>query len=1079
MTDPKSTKIFRDYCSEVKKIHASGIATEHSYRLALQELVENLAGGDVHVINEPARVSCGAPDFIIEENGIPIGHIECKNIGTNLDRTENEEQLERYRGSLPNLILTDYLEFRWYVVGEPNMSARLANVDGKKGIVIDKAGAAWVGTLLNSFLEVDLPSIRSPRELAERMAAKALLLRDCIRLILEQEGQLGPFHELLNSYRAVLISDLSPERFADLQAQTATYGMFAARCLHSGGGLFTRQSAVFAETTPFLRNVLGHIAGPEADSRIAWIMDDLALLLNRAEMTTILSGFGRRAGREDPVWYFYENFLANYDRELRERRGVYYTPEPVVSYIVRSADCLLRDRFRLSDGLSDKSKVAVKGSETEEENEVHKVLILDPACGTGTFLREVISVIRSAIKEKGMPGAWSTYVDEHLLDRLFGFELLMAPYTICHLKLALEIGGGNSGFKIRKGKRLNVFLTNALEKAHQQTDSPLFAREIALEATGADAVKSEKPVMVILGNPPYSGHSANKGEWIKGLLRGRDGELGTDNYFEVDRNGLGESNPKWLNDDYVKFIRFAQWRIARTGEGILGYVTNHSYLDNPTFRGMRQSLMRTFDEIYLLDLHGNAKKREKTPDGRKDENVFDIQQGVAIGLFVKHKHGNADKTRVFHAHLWGRRDTDLDIGKYDWLAVNDIETTEWTELAPKSPYYFFVPRNYKLDQEYEKGKKLTDIFPVSSVGIATARDELAVQFTFKDMREVALNFPKLSVEEARSFYNLRKDTRDWKVSLAQQDLRAHPDPETYITQVLYRPFDTRYTYYTGKSRGFICMPRPDVMHHMRAGPNMALCVGRAGQVVGPDLWDIAFVSEYPSDLNLFRRGGNCLFPLYLYTKEERGKLIEMHQSNISPDIINEFASDVGLGFVSLGTGDLTTTFGPEDIFHYVYALLYSLEYRTRYADSLKYDFPRIPFTSNRLLFTELVKLGQSLALFHMMKAKADNIISFPYSSDDRFISVEDVRYIPPDDGEKGRVWINDKQYFEGVEQNIWDFSIGGYRPAEKWLEKRKGRMLSFEDVEYYGRICSVLKKTLGVMTEIDKTIDTHGGWPLA
>ena len=329
MTEAKSTKALRDYYSEVKRIHATGIATEHSYRPALQELIENLTGGNVRVINEPARVDCGAPDFIIEENGIPIGHIECKNIGTNLDRTENEEQLERYRGSLPNLILTDYLEFRWYVVGELNTSARLANVDGRKGAVVDKVGATWVSTLFNSFLKVDLPSIGSPRELAERMAAKALLLRDCIKRILEQEGQSGSFYELLNSYRTVLISDLSPERFADLQSQTATYGMFAARCLHSGKEPFTRQSAVFAETTPFLRDVLGRVAGPKADSRIAWIIDDLALLLNRAEMTAILSNFGRRAGREDPVWYFYESFLANYDRGLREKRGVYTTDSGV------------------------------------------------------------------------------------------------------------------------------------------------------------------------------------------------------------------------------------------------------------------------------------------------------------------------------------------------------------------------------------------------------------------------------------------------------------------------------------------------------------------------------------------------------------------------------------------------------------------------------------------------------------------------------------------------------------------------------------------------------------------------------
>ena len=819
------------------------------------------------MINEPKRVNCGAPDFIIETaNGIPIGHIECKNVGTNLDQIENDEQLKRYRGGLPNLILTDYLEFRWYVVGELNTSVRLASVDSKKGIVIDKARATWAAALLDSFLKAELPSISSPPELAERMAAKTLLLRDCIRRILHQEGQSGPFHELLSSYRAVLISDLSPERFADLQAQTATYGMFAARCLHNGKEPFTRQSAVFKETTPFLRNVLGRIAGPEADSKIAWIMDDLALLLNRAEMETILCGFGKRTGREDPVWYFYENFLANYDPELRERRGVYYTPEPVVSYIVRSVDHLLRERFKLPDGLADKSIVHIKHTEGEEQSSP-RVLILDPACGTGTFLREVISVIRSTIGRKGMTGAWNTYVVDHLLDRLFGFELLMAPYTICHLKLALEIDGTDAGFRIPEGKRLNVFLTNTLEKAHQEKIDPLFAPEVAREAMGADAVKREKPVMVILGNPPYSGHSSNKGEWIRGLLRGRDGELGTDNYFMVDGEGLGESNPKWLNDDYVKFIRFAQWRIERTGEGMLGYVTNHSYLDNPTFRGMRQSLMRTFNEIYLLDMHGNTKKREIAPDGSRDENVFDIQQGVAVGLFVKHKN-DSSQARVFHADLWGGRDTGCDGGKYGWLDKNDVETTKWSELSPKSPLYLFVPIDDKLSEEYNEGKKLTDVFSVSSVGIVTARDKLAIQWTAEDMEHVVSDFLELSVEEVRNLYNLGEDTRDWKVELAQQDLRTPPDLKAHITQILYRPFDTRYTCYTGKSRGFICMPRPGVMHHMQAGTNLGLISCRQQSQAGVE-WRHCGVTRSIIEacaISNKTREINYLFPLYCYEK---------------------------------------------------------------------------------------------------------------------------------------------------------------------------------------------------------------------
>ena len=441
----------------------------------------------------------------------------------------------------------------------------------------------------------------------------------------------------MKAYRDVLIGDLTPIDFADMQAQTAAYGLFAARCRHQpGSGPFTRQSAIFAETTPLLRDVFGRIAGPGIDSRIAWVVDDLARLLDRADMSAILAAFGSRTVEQDPVVHFYEDFLAAYDPELREMRGVYYTPEPVVSYIVRSVDLLLRERFGLVNGLADteKSTVDLPGGEQKESP---RVLILDPSAGTGTFLREVISTIRATIENKGLAGAWPDYVRHHLLPRLFGFELLMAPYAICHLNLALEITGAETGAAMPYEERLNVFLTNSLEEPHETSTGQLLllAHALAQESASADAVKRDKPVMVVLGNPPYSGHSANTGQWIRDLLRGKDGIETTGSYFQVDGGPLRERNPKWLNDDYVKFIRYAQRRIERTGEGVLAFVTNHSYLDNPTFRGMRQSLMDTFDEIYLLDLHGNSKKKERAPDGGEDENVFDIQQGVAIGLFVK------------------------------------------------------------------------------------------------------------------------------------------------------------------------------------------------------------------------------------------------------------------------------------------------------------------------------------------------------------------------------------------------------------------------------------------------------------
>ena len=733
---PTANQALRAYRQALRQTHDSGQATEHSYRPAFKALVEALGGDGSEAINEPTRIKAGAPDFIVQRRGVPIGHIECKDIGENLDTAERSEQLKRYREALPNLILTDYLEFRWYAEGELRETARLGRFDSGGAYTAESGGGDAVRALLDTFFAAGHATIDDPADLARRMAGKTRLLRDTIRRILEDDDEPAALGELLASYREVLISDLGADAFADLQAQTAAYGLFAARCLHDGPPKdFTRQSAVFAQTTPFLSDVFTRVAGPNADARIAWIMDDLALLLARADMAAVLKDFGKSTQQEDPVVHFYEDFLAAYDPRLRELRGVYYTPEPVVSYIVRSVDRLLRDEFGLADGLADTATVEFQ-VETDDGMETRispRVLILDPAAGTGTFLREVVSLVRRTIAEKGLGGAWPDYVREHLLPRLFGFELLMAPYAICHLKLAIEIGGEQGAFAMPEGERLNVFLTNSLEEAHEGATGPLFAAEIAREAREADAVKRDRPVMVVLGNPPYSGHSANKGKWIRDLMRGRvEGE--PESYFAVDGQPLGERNPKWLNDDYVKFIRFAQWRIEQTREGVLGFVTNHGYLDAPTMRGMRQSLMTTFDEIWLLDLHGNSRKRERTPDGGPDENVFDIQQGVVVGLFVKRKEGDGLPARVFHADLWGEREGGADGGKYGWLAANDIASTDWTDSTPRAPHYLFVPRDEALADEYEAGWKLTDILPVNSVGIVTARDKLAIQWTRDDMR---------------------------------------------------------------------------------------------------------------------------------------------------------------------------------------------------------------------------------------------------------------------------------------------------------------------------------------------------------
>jgi len=776
-------KPLQSYIHDIEKALAAGDATEHTHRPALKTFVEGLPAG-ITATNEPKHIECGAPDFVVRKGVTTIGYIEAKDIGISLDVTEKSDQLKRYRGSLTNLILTDYLEFRWYVDGQKRLSARLgtATKDGK--IRRDKEGIQAVAELLASFLEHQAEKVGTPQELAQRMARLAHMIRDLIIEAFKQESESGSLHNQLAAFRDNLIPDLSPEYFADMYAQTIAYGLFAARCAAPDKKDFTRFDAAqnLPKTNPFLRKLFQHIAGYELDDRIAWLVDDLAQVLAQADMEAVLKNFGKHSGKEDPVVHFYETFLTAYDPKVREMRGVYYTPEPVVSYIVRSIDHLLKTRFNKPQGLADDN-----------------TLILDPATGTATFLYMVINEIHQSFA--GQEGMWNDYVADKLLKRIFGFELLMAPYAVAHLKLGLLLQ--ETGYKFQSEERLGVYLTNTLDEAIKHSET-LFARWISEESNAAAEIKKDKPIMVVLGNPPYSGHSANKGAWAKQLI---------ETYKTVDGQPLGEKNPKWLQDDYVKFIRFGQWRIERTGQGVLGFITNHSYLDNPTFRGMRQSLMNTFNDIYILNLHGNAKKKEVAPDGSKDENVFDIQQGVAICLLVKEP-DNTDSAKVHYAELWGIRE-----GKYQTLSETDINGTEWDELEPHSPYYFFVPRNETDLDEYMQGWKVTDIFPVNSVGIVTSRDDFVLDFDDKGLRNRIEEFREnsLSDGEIRDKYEL-KDNKGWNIADARMQIRKASDYQKAFTKCLYRPFDIRPLFY---HKAVIERSRPEVMRHVLARENIA------------------------------------------------------------------------------------------------------------------------------------------------------------------------------------------------------------------------------------------------------------------
>lgn len=620
-----------EYLQKVNQLYKSGISTEHSYRPDLRNLLENFLPG-IAVTNEPSRIECGAPDYILTRKNIPVGYIEAKDVGKDLHGKDLKEQLERYRKSLDNLILTDYLTFQFFRYGDFVTSVTLAEVVPGKIIPKPEHFEAFENLIVN-FASFAGQTIRSASKLSVMMAAKAKLMAGVIENSLS-DAHLSPGNNLfeeanntlldqMNAFRQVLIHDITAKDFADIYAQTIAYGMFAARLHDPSLEDFTRQEAaqLIPSSNPFLRKLFQYIAGYDLDDRIRWIVDDLADIFKHTDVSAILKDFGKETRQTDPIIHFYETFLSEYNPALRKSRGVWYTPEPVVNFIVRAVDDILKDEFGLPQGLADTSKIKVKmpvqGKMVEQE--VHRVQVLDPACGTGTFLAEVIRHVHK--KFEGQEGIWSQYVEDHLLPRLNGFEILMASYAMAHLKLELLLQ--ETGYKPIRPQRLKVFLTNSLEEHHQDTGT-LFASWLSQEANEANHVKRDTPVMVVIGNPPYSVSSSNKSPWIEKLVS---------DY----KKDLNERNIQPLSDDYIKFIRFGQYLIDKNGEGILAYISNNSFIDGIIHRQMRKHLAETFDKIYILDLHGNAKKKEVHPDGGKDENVFDIMQGVSINIFVKRR----------------------------------------------------------------------------------------------------------------------------------------------------------------------------------------------------------------------------------------------------------------------------------------------------------------------------------------------------------------------------------------------------------------------------------------------------------
>jgi predicted helicase len=970
-----------DYFAGIERQYKTGHAKEHAYRPDLKNLFEKLL--EVTAVNDPKRSENGAPDFVLVQGEIIFGYAEAKDIDADIEKTAKGEQLKRYFG-YSNLILTNYIDFRFYRNGEewcdPISIAKLSN-----GVLTPFVENYDVLTRsIQDFYSQAPEKIRSANRLTKIMGGRARRIRDNVTKYLEEENDRNS--DLIKIYEVIkknLIHDITHIQFADMYAQTLVYGLFVARYHDTSLETFSRQEArdLIPASNPFLQHFFDHLAGANFDKRLRYIVDELCAIFAVSNVKELMDSY---KNDRDPVIHFYEDFLFEYDNDLRKKMGVFYTPAPVVSFIVRAVDEILKKDFGLVNGIADTSKVSVEQEVQGKKKkvDVHRVQVLDPATGTGTFLNEIIKYIHvnNFSHEKSL---WNSYVNKDLLPRLHGFELMMASYTIAHLKLAMTLREtGVEEFK----ERIGVYLTNSLEEAQIHPDD-LFGSfglmdTITKESSEASRIKSEYPVMVVVGNPPYSISSSNKGEWIQ-------------NEIKEYKKDLNERNIQPLSDDYIKFIRFSEYLVEKNKEGVVAMITNNSFIDGIIHRQMRKHLLETFDDIYIMDLHGNARKNDKNEDGSKDENVFNIMAGVSINIFVKNnKKKRGALAKVFSYDLQGLRKD-----KFEFLDLNNLESVKWNKLEYKEPNYFFVKKDFSEQFKYEEGFRLDYFINQYSSGVKTHHDSELISFE--------------SFKENNFLY-------------------------------YYKPFDIQYINYDLKK---VVRARELHTSNYLNHNNLGLILQRGFIDSNISSSSQILITKIISDIN-FLKAQTYNFPLYLYSND----------STKIPNLDKEI-----WGKINEIVGETT----PENILDYIYAVLHSPKYRETYKEFLKIDFPCVPYPKNKDEFWNLVPLGTELREFHLLEAKELESFNLGIS----FIGDGEVIVEKPVWSVNNRVYVNKGQYFDGIEREVFDFYIGGYQPAQKWLKDRKGRVLTSEDIIHYKKMCVAMKQTIEIMKEVDSVID--------
>lgn len=1072
-------EIINNYLNSIKNMSEKD--KEHTHRSALENLLNEIkehtgnnskAGmfAKIKIVHEPNndKEGRGAPDFRFEINSLILGYIENKRVNANLDEVIKSEQIKKYLELNDNIIITDYLRFiRIDKNGNITSEVRLCELSELKNYnkafmqskqlnLKEKANKLF--EIFELFLSCKPQPINTALKFADALARRTRILKDSL---LEMEGN-ERVKALYDIFKNTIYSKIDYADFCYNFAQTLTYSLFLAKLNASGEKIDLYNLTKFIpKSFPLIRAMSKFLQDlKEVDDKnlktIDWLLIEIVNINNNIDEKLIIEELNKFSldknlkliMNKDPYMHFYETFLSYYNPELREKRGVYYTPQSVVDFIINSIDLILKKDFNKVKGFGDAL------------NQKDSITLLDFATGTGTFL---LDSFRKALSYYDKNSA--KYKPEELINKFYGFEFMIAPYTIAHLKLSQTLKE-EFNYTLDDNERLNIFLTNTLETINikEEKEKFLILVDLIKETELAQETK-DKNILIITGNPPYSGASANKGIFEE-EIRSKYKDSLEKEPLAIIRNGKieKEKNPKWLLDDYVKFIRFAEMKLNKQKEGgIFGFISNNSFLDNPTFRGMRYSLLKSFDKIYILDLHGNVRKKEISPDGSKDENVFDIMQGVSINIFVRYSNSslrersrsnpnkidchaskearndniysnsdNSNLAKVYHYDLFGKRED-----KYKFLFDNNLDNIEWKELKFEAPFFLFIPQNEIIKSEYDRGISVKDMFRISNVGIVTSKDAVLIA---NDKEELENKILKNYNEFDASFVNI----------------------------ISYRPFDKRFIYYDDKK---LERARKEVMEHfLNNKNNIALNVARQSKIVGS--WHYCFITNTISDFSLMgggNTGAGYIFPLYIYDTENVRKILREENEEVGGmfEDIKHFENKVRIEnftpkfrkFINEKYGEIK----PEEILGYIYAILFHKEYRKKYFDFLKIDFPKIPFVESKDYFLKFAKLGEELYNLHLGNLKIQKEVGEPMFKDNKNKNEKIVKAIY-NENEKD-LFVNESLYFKNVDKEVWEYKIGGYQVLDKYLKSHKNENI---DYEHFENVIKILARSIEIEAEISK-----------